>query len=252
MFVAGLSPGGTVTYPPIDTLKPVAEGVWIVDSGPLRIMGMPLPVRMTVVRLGDGDLWLHSPTRFTESLRGELERLGTVRHLLAPNIAHWAFLQEWQSQFPQALSWGPAELQQRAPVKKSGVRFDCTLDDRAPRDWAAEIEQIAVPGGAGFKELDFFHKPTKTLILTDLVLNIETEKMPVWMRPLLSLMGPAAPDGKPPIYLRTLIKMKGDQARAAAGRMLTMNPERVIFTHGRWFERNGAAELRHSLRWLLG
>lgn len=24
------------TYPPLDLLKPVAEGLWIVDSGPLR------------------------------------------------------------------------------------------------------------------------------------------------------------------------------------------------------------------------
>ena len=172
-----------MTYPPIDTLKPVAEGVWIVDSGPLRIMGLPLPLRMTVVQLADGGLWLHSPTRFTHSLRGELERLGVVRHLVAPNVAHWSFLQDWQRSSPQALSWGPAELQQRAPVKKSSVRFDRTLEDQAPADWAAEIEQIAVPGGAGFNEIDFFHKRTKTLILTDLVLNIETEKMPVWMRP---------------------------------------------------------------------
>ena len=56
-----------VTYPPLDVMKPVADGVWIVDSGPLRVLGMPLPVRMTVVRLASGDLWLHSPTRLPRS-----------------------------------------------------------------------------------------------------------------------------------------------------------------------------------------
>ena len=40
-----------VTYPPLDVLKPVTEDLFIVDSGPLRIMGLPLPVRMTVIRL---------------------------------------------------------------------------------------------------------------------------------------------------------------------------------------------------------
>ena len=42
------------TYPPLDVLKPVADGLWIVDSGPLRALGIPLPVRMTIIRLGDG------------------------------------------------------------------------------------------------------------------------------------------------------------------------------------------------------
>ncbi len=36
------------TYPPLDVAKPVAPGIWIVDSGPLSVMGIPVPVRMTV------------------------------------------------------------------------------------------------------------------------------------------------------------------------------------------------------------
>jgi hypothetical protein len=37
------------TYPPLDVLKPVTEGVWIVDSGPLHVFGLTLPIRMTGV-----------------------------------------------------------------------------------------------------------------------------------------------------------------------------------------------------------
>ena len=35
------------TYPPLDTLKAVANNVWIVASGPIRIIGMtaaPRPI----------------------------------------------------------------------------------------------------------------------------------------------------------------------------------------------------------------
>ena len=28
-------------YPPLDAPKPVADGVWIVDSGPQRVLGLP-------------------------------------------------------------------------------------------------------------------------------------------------------------------------------------------------------------------
>jgi len=47
-------------YEPLNTLKPFADGVWIID-GPLVHMAafgarMPFPTRMTVVRLADGGL----------------------------------------------------------------------------------------------------------------------------------------------------------------------------------------------------
>ena len=38
-----------ITYDPIDQLKPFADNLWIVDSGPVRAMGMALPVRMAVL-----------------------------------------------------------------------------------------------------------------------------------------------------------------------------------------------------------
>jgi hypothetical protein len=54
-----------ITYPPLDTLKPVTKDVWIVDSGPMTAMGfVPLPIRMTVVHLNNGSLLLHSPTLY--------------------------------------------------------------------------------------------------------------------------------------------------------------------------------------------
>ncbi len=245
-------PGDQATYPPLDVPKSIAEGVWIVDSGPLRVLGMPLPVRMTVIRLASGDLWLHSPTRFSNSLRGELERLGgPIRHLVAPNVAHWSFLRDWQRACPNAETWAAPELRNRAQVKKAGLRLDHDLGDAASGAWAGEIEQAVVPGGAGFREVDFFHKATRTLVLTDLVVNLEAERLPWLMRPAARLAGVTAPDGKAPAYLRFIIRMRRQEAAAAAARLLAWNPERVVFSHGRWFERDGAAALRRSLDWLL-
>src|SRR5690554_7177984 len=95
-----------VTYPPLDTPKPVGENLWIVDSGPMKAMNvLPIPVRMTVIRLAAGDLVLHSPTRFSPALRQSLEALRPIRHLVAPNSAHWTFMQAWQEQLPDAMTW---------------------------------------------------------------------------------------------------------------------------------------------------
>jgi hypothetical protein len=239
------------TYPPLDVPKKVAEGVWIVDSGPLRIMGAPLPVRMTVVRLANGELWLHSPTRYDDSLRRELEHHGRIRHLVAPDIAHWTFLQEWQQRCPDAVTWAAPGLRERAQVKKSGVRLDRDLGDAPAPEWRTDMEQVVVPG-VGFAEVAFFHKPSRTLILTDIVQNLEPEKLPTIMRQVARLNGVLAPNGKAPIYLRLVLRAKRSAAAAAVERMLAWNPERVIFSHGRWFERDGAAALRRSFAWLVG
>lgn len=241
-----------VAYPPLDAPKPVAENLWIVDSGPIKAMGfLPLPIRMTVIRLTDGALLLHSPTPFRFPLKGELDALGRVEHLLAPNSAHWTFVREWQSHLPDAVTWAAPGLRDRAPVKASGVRLDRDLGSQAPDIWANEIEHVVVPGGGGFAEVALFHKPTRSLVLTDLVLNLEAAKLPLLMRPLAYATGIAAPEGRMPVYLRRIVKAKGEEAREAGRRLLALEPERVIFTHGKWFERDGRARLAKSLSWLV-
>ena len=243
--------GERVTYPPLDVLKPVAEGLWIVDSGPLRMLGMKLPVRMTVIRLAGGDLLLHSPTRFDEGLRQAMQRLGRIRHLVAPNSAHWRHVGDWQRRCPDAVTWAAPGLRERGQVKRSGLRLDRDLAEAPPPDWAGEIEQMIVPGGIGFREVAFFHKPTHSLLLTDLVVNVEPGRLPPLMRLGARLVGATAPDGRAPVYLRLLVRMKRAEAARAAARLVAWEPERVIFAHGRWFDRDGAAALRRSLAWLL-
>lgn len=239
------------TYPPLDTLKPVAEGIWIVDSGPIRILGMPLPVRMTVVRLASGAMWLHSPTRHDEGLRREIEGLGPIRHLVAPNIAHWTFVQEWQRHCPEALTWAAPNLRERAQVRKAGLRIDRELAGAGPEAWEGAIEQAVVPGGAGFREVAFLHRPSRTLVLTDLVVNLEPDKLPLPTRLFGRAVGVLAPHGRAPAYLRLIIRLRRREAVEAARRLVAWEPERVIFSHGAWFERDGAARLQRSLAWLV-
>src|SRR5262249_13002285 len=82
---------GASLYEPINVFKPMGPDIGIVD-GPfeyLTVGGVRLPLpfttRMTVVRLSNGNLFLHSPIKFDEALASELQRMGTVRHLVSPN-----------------------------------------------------------------------------------------------------------------------------------------------------------------------
>jgi len=247
----GEIPHGRSLYPPLDILKPVGEGVWIVDSGPHRALGLPVPVRMTVVRLQSGEVWLHSPTRYVKEVHAAIDGIGRIGHLVAPSIAHWSFLKAWQEHCPQAITWGAPNLEQRPKVKKSGILINATLGDQAPPDWAGDLDQLVIRGGFGAGELAFFHKQSRILILTDLVENFEPEKLSPSMRLLMRLAGALAPNGQAPLHYRFVLNRNRDEVARAARTLVAWAPERVIFAHGRWFERDGTARLRHSLRWLL-
>lgn len=85
---------------PINVYKPLDANIGIVD-GPFEYftvagirMPMPFTTRMTVIRLGTGELFLHSPIAFDASLAAALQQLGTVRHLISPNQWHYAHIGE--------------------------------------------------------------------------------------------------------------------------------------------------------------
>jgi hypothetical protein len=230
-------------------LRPVADNIWIVDAGHINAAGFSLPVRMTVIRLTSGDLLLHSPTRYSQALHQELTRIGPIKHLLAPNIAHWMFLPQWQKALPEAKLSAAPGLAGRAQVRRSGLRIDRELGDTTPHEWAEDIELVLITSLL-FSEIELFHKPSRTLVLTDLVQNLAPERLSFVSRAVANLLGITAPDGTAPAYLRLLLRLGGRPVEQAVSRLLRMRPERVIFAHGRWFESGGTQQLRRSLAWL--
>ena len=231
-------------------LRSVADNVWIVDAGRISAAGVPLPIRMVVIRLSSGDLLLHSPTRFSHALREELERLGPIKYLLAPNVAHWMFLRDWQAALPNAQVYAAPGLARRAQVRRSGLRIDRELTDVTPDAWSQDL-QIVLISAPLFSEVELFHRPSRTLILTDLVQNLAPEGLGAVRRTVARLLGITAPDGKAPAYLRLVLRLGGRAVRLAAARLITLAPKRVIFAHGRWFDTGGTQQLRSSLGWLL-
>ena len=237
-------------YPPLDTPKPFAPDVFVVDSVMPGLIGKLLPVRMTIIRLANGDLMLHSPTPFSRRLGREVEALGPVRHLVAPNSVHWMFVRDWQQACPDATAWAAPGLRNRRQVRRSGLRLDHDLPGSAAAVWDG-IELVVVPGGLGFREVALFHRRSETLVLTDLVLNLEPHKLPAWFRPLARRVGTTAPDGMPPPWSRAAIRLRRREAAEAAAAVVALAPKRVLFAHGKPFERDGAGSLQRSMRWLL-
>ncbi len=238
-------------YEPLNTLKPVDENIWIVDGEAISFYGLPYSTRMTVVRLANGDLFLHSPIALNDDLKRQIDVLGKVRHLVSPNWIHYAYIPEWAETYIETISWASPGVRKRA--KKFGVPivFDRDLGDISEPEWSDELEQMVVRGNRYHEEVVFFHKSSKTLILTDLIENFEARSIPIWFRPLAWLAGILDPDGKAPVDMRLGFLKGKRELRQAVQRMIEWAPERVILSHGRWYADEGVGELKRAFRWVL-
>jgi len=203
-----------------------------------RWMGglVPIPVRMTVLRLADGDLILHSPIPITPTLRAELEALGRVAHLVAP-WAHGKFVPDAAACFPEAqLVVGP-----KPPASCRSLRIHASLPDAPPAAWAGQID-VHLVRGFRLDEVLLFQRASRTLVMTDLCFHLQRSESRVaraffrandmWRR-----FGPSR-------ALRIVAVSDRAALRGSLEEVLRWDFERIVPGHGDVIERGGPAALR--------
>jgi hypothetical protein len=163
-------------------LTPFAEGVWY-DTAPVHFLGMRLTATMTVLRIEDGDLLLHSPLPMTAERRAAVESLGRVAHLYAPNTFHHQWIGEWSQAFSEARVHAPEVLAKKRP----DLRVDRHHDGEHPSRFSALVEEIPIEGFR-LAETALVYRPGRTAVVTDLVHNIGRPAH-LWTKIYSSLMG---------------------------------------------------------------
>jgi hypothetical protein len=248
---SGPVPGNGLCQP-IDTLKPVAPDIWILDGPVIRMAtpfgGMPFPTRMTVVRLHDGGMWCHSPIAPDENLFRAIDALGPVRQLVSPNLCCTAPPSPHGNTVIRRLSRGRRRA--CAAAQHVEVAFDADLADSPPRAWAGDLDRLCFRGSRVIGEFVFFHHASATLVLADLIENFERDRLTRGMRLLAWLGGVLDPDGKAPLDMRMTSTGHEWLSREGIGRIMAWHPRRVILAHGRWYPGNGEAGLRRAFRWV--
>ncbi len=203
-----------------------APDVWLADGETVPFFTMAYPTRMTVVRLPTSELWVHSPIRHTEALAKALEALGTVSYLVAPNALHHLFMAAWVKAYPNARCFTAPGVAAKLP--------DITtepLDDRTP--WREVIDQITFEGSPLMQEVVFLHKPSRTLIVTDLIENFDPNTLSWKDRMLARIGGVLAPHGGTPRDWRWSFFGRGlEKASACARTIRDWAPERLVLAHG--------------------
>jgi len=197
---------------------------------------VPIPVRMTVIRLGDGRLVLHSPAPPAPALQSELAALGRVGFVVVP-WAHGRYAED------AARAWPDAELlaAPSAPPRRKSLAFQGSLADAPPAAWAGCLETHLVRGFR-LNEVVLFHRPSGTLVLTDLCFNVQRSDRPV-ARLFFRANGMWQHFGPSRLIRRLAVSSRAEMRRSLEA-ILKWDFERILPGHGEVVERGGPAALR--------
>lgn len=223
-------------------LRQLAENLWVAER-PHRFYGLEVGSRMTVIRLGGGELFLHSPLPMDSALRRELDELGPVRYAVAPNRFHHLYAGEVTRAYPEARLWVAPGLESKRPdLPITGV-----LGEEPVEAWANDITHLFVRGRPMENEVVFLHRPSRTLILCDLAFNFG-RRTPALTRVLLSAVGAYGHFATTKLD-RFLVRDR-DSFRRCIETVLSWDFDRIVVAHGEILESGGPRALRRAYDWL--
>jgi hypothetical protein len=219
-----------------------AASLWTVDR-PLGLRLAEIGTRMTVIRLADGGLLLHSPVKLDAELRPKLDALGPVQAIVAPSKAHHLFVGDYIGAYPDAVFYAaPGVGDKRRDLVVQGI-----LGDHPPLAWAGQIEQHVFRGVPSLNEVVFLHAASRTLLVTDLVFNVPASEAHR-ARLFYALVGAVDRFG-PHRIVRMAVRDKQATRRSVAA-ILAWDFDRVVVSHGQVLETGGHEKFRAAFAWL--
>ncbi|WP_084429343.1 DUF4336 domain-containing protein [Aliagarivorans marinus] len=225
-------------------LIPWHDNLWYVEGSTVSFYGFPFTTRMVIAKLSDGTLWVHSPIALDDGLQQQVDALGEVRYLIAPNHLHHLFLQPWQQRYPDATSYATKELAK----KRSDLHFDEVLDNQQDYPWGDELAHCLVTGSPAMQECVFFHKASACLVVSDFIENFPRQHFKRWQQPIAQLAGILAPDGKMPLDWRLSFWRGRKQLATHLTTILGWQPQSIIMAHGLPVESNAMGHLKQAFK----
>lgn len=226
-------------------LEPFGDDIWIASGPVVTSMAFRYPTRMAVIRLASGKLFIWSPVALSPDLRAEIDALGDVSFIIAPNSLHYVFLREWSAAYPQAALYVAPGVRERC----KDLIFAGELGDEAPSAWSGEIDQTPVRGNMITTEIVFFHRRSGTVLFTDLIQHFR----PGWFKGLQAFIakidGMTGPAPQVPQKFRTAFTNR-NAARASLARILAWPARQVLMAHGDPIRDNGQAFIARTFKWL--
>ncbi len=183
---------------------------------------MQIGRNVTVIRLRDGRLVIHSTAPFAPEDVAAVKALGEPAWLVDATLFHDSFAKEGRRAF--------AELPYLAPPGFSKVSGVATEElEPAPAAWADELDVLRLDGVRANEHV-FFHRASRTLIVCDLFFNFGPSAS-AWTRWSARHMMRLRDGAGMSVLFRTMIRDRIAFARSLR-RMMAWDFERMIVGHG--------------------
>ncbi|CAL9172677.1 uncharacterized protein LOC135593856 [Musa acuminata AAA Group] len=162
----------------------VKDCIWLFEQEQaLGFSSVSTNIRMTVIKLKSGGLWVHAPIAPTKECIELLKELNArVEYIILPTFAyeHKIFVGPFSRKFPRAQVWvAPRQWSWpiNLPLEFFGIfRARALRDEDTSTPWADEIEQkiLSSPevGIGPYVEVAFYHRSSRTLLVTDAVIYV--------------------------------------------------------------------------------
>jgi len=225
-------------------LRKIDKNIWVSEQQ-FKFLGLEVGTRMTVIRLGNGELIVISPIDVEEITIQQINELGNVTVIIAPNCYHHLFLTNFKSIYPDAEIWVAPGLDSKRP----NITIDRIFNERGKIGDLDEVEYLLFAGfqtiGIGnsgiLNEIVFWHRESQSLILTDTAFHFDVS-FPWQTRLIARILG--GDRQLEPTLLEKLASRDKEQVKQSIQKVLCWNFHRVIMAHGSIIERDGKRQLQ--------
>ncbi len=218
-------------------MKQLAENLWLLRY-PLTLLGADLNRNVTVMRLGSGELVIHSTGPFTPEDVAAISALGEPRWIMDVMARHDTFAKEGRAAFPEATYLAPEGFSET-------VGFPTQPLTNQP-EWGGEIEVLLLEGVPSMKEHVVLHRPSRTLIVADLMFDFGADA-PTWTHALMFVAVGAHHDPGMARSMRLTVKDKA-ALQASLAHMMTWDFDRLIVGHGDEIDTGAKARVQDALQ----
>ena len=214
-------------------IKEFADNLWVAEDEKFTVGGLQIGSRMTIVRLINGDLFVHSPIALSRTIKDSIDSIGKPKFIIAPNTMHHLFFKQFYNECSDTELYIVPKLRK----KLTDLPLAKDLVDWLDYPWNNEIKQHHVKGIPKLDEVVFFHPFSKTLILTDLAFYITSES-PLVTRLFFRLNGAYEKFGPSRIFKHFILKNKSE-FKKSLDYILAWDFERINISHGKLIENDG-------------
>lgn len=222
-------------------MRNIGEGIWIFER-PFRLFGAEFGNRMTIVKLANEELLVHSPIALDDTVKDDVEKLGCIKYIVTPNAFHGLFVDDWMVAFP-----GAHHVTAKGHMKSTAFSSEA-LSSFAIAKLSPVLEVVLVEGIPKVNEFAFFHKASRTLILTDLAFNIGKD-VSLWTKVFFSLNGAYGKFG-PSRLMRSMIEDRST-LKDSLLKILEWDFDQIVISHGGMVEKDGKEIMRSAFKQYL-